>query len=144
MMSVIVGSFVVTEVRIRRSGYRASQQPPRPPSVEHDFHGEHVVSVRGGVRIGWMNATWPLASLTVDQECAVIRSSLIGRVHVRRDDVRLVQVVRAPLGSGIRFVTDAGSFDGVIFWTFSVARVASMLAGLGWPMNGVQADSGDR
>jgi hypothetical protein len=63
-----------------------------------------VLNVRGGINIGWVGATSPLASLQVDSESLTVKVLFIGSYVFRRNQiVRLTEHRSFPwLSSGIR------------------------------------------
>jgi hypothetical protein len=77
------------------------------------------------------NATWPLSRLTVDRSSARI-SGLCPRVAIAKADVTTVSAVKGLLGTGIRFGSSDGRYDGVLFWTFDPVQVLQGFARFGW------------
>jgi hypothetical protein len=124
---------IASERRFKNAGYDRRRQPPgRCP--EHSFAPTASVRLKGGARIGWWNATWPLATLVLDKEWAHLKS-MIGSVWISQVETIEVKVVRSPVGSGVLFSSRTGVYDGVIFWTFSPAAVREALANFGWPVS---------
>ncbi len=41
--------------------------------------GKEFLSITGGARVGWINATWPLAKLTVNKHTIELKATLIGK-----------------------------------------------------------------
>lgn len=115
---------------LRRAGFRKGQRPPSL-NVSHEFD-ETALSATGGARVGRWNATFPLATLTADQAYIRIEIALMPTVWIPRDAVLMTHRVRTAGGSGVRFDTHDGQFDGVIFWTFQARRLLRKLDQLGW------------
>jgi hypothetical protein len=86
----------------------------------------------GGARLGWFNATWPLAKLSATPERVSL--SCLGRYY------------EFPKGSLVRLRKHAGIFSTglriehrevsapqrIVFWTFDFRRVTDGLKGLGY------------
>lgn len=106
-------------------------------TVHHEFGAAWQFT--GGARVRWSNATFPFAKLTFDTELAriTVTSGLLGGPFwVRRDEVTEVVPMRGLLFSpGLMFATDDGSFDGLIFWTFSQRAAMEAFAAAGWPVD---------
>ncbi len=124
---------------LERQGYRPSRTPP---SLDPDHHFDETCSVtfRGGSRVGRGNATAPLVTLRFDDNWAHLSGGgrLFGGpapVWIDRSAVLGVGQVRLPLSPGIRFETDDGRYDGVIFWTKSPAAVLGALRDHDWPIS---------
>lgn len=118
---------------LRRSGYRAEVRPPAGDS-SHRFDPQRSWHGRGGVRVGRMNATYPLARIDIDASCASIRSPF-GTITIDRTDVTGVRVI-GMISPGIRFDSVDGRYDGLIFWTFATSEVLSQFHRFGWPVVG--------
>ncbi len=128
---VLVALFAVSEIRLRRHGYRALRRPPGACSA-HRFDPGRSLRLIGGARVSLMNATFPLVALTLDHEWA--RLGGLFNVWIPRAAVTSVHCMPAlPLGAGILFRTDSGEFDGVVFWTFSPRQALEAFAWYGWP-----------
>lgn len=121
----------MTELRLRRVGYRRVAPRLRHPS--HTF-GPSAWSKRCGLRCGWLNASSPLAKLTVDRDWIEVRLPLLVAARVHRSDVTDVCCARIFVMEGIRFVTRSGDFDGVIVFTRSADEILGALGRLGWPV----------
>jgi hypothetical protein len=122
------------ELRLRRYGYVTSRRAPRR-RVHRVFDPARSVTMRGGVRVGWLNTTRPRARLTIDREWACIELRYDpADIWIGRDQVTEVTVFWVPFGCGVFFATEGGEFDGVIFWAGNGDTVSRTLAGLGWPV----------
>lgn len=82
--------------------------------------------------MGWFNATFPLASVTLDDRWASIDG--FATVWIDREAVVRVRHIWTLMGGGVRFDTEDGRYDGVIFWSFSSASVLDAFARFGWPV----------
>lgn len=119
------------ERRLRRQGYDRKRKPPASKPA-HRFDPEVATSFRGGSRVGSWNVTVPLVSLRVDREYAHL--SGLAPVWIPRAQVDGVHRIKSALGSGLRFSSTSGDFDGVIFWTFRPEQVLGAFRRLGWPV----------
>lgn len=111
--------------RLTRHGYH----PIDPPGIksEHRFEPATSTSLTGGARVGRMNASVPLVTLVLDEQGAHL--SQVGARWIARDGVTYVSPVRRPFRWGLRFNTEEGDLDGLIFWTFNPHHARSTLAG---------------
>jgi len=118
---------------LRAQGYRAWQSA-RSVRPEHDFRSCGSERLTGGCRVGLFNATWPLARLELDDRWAHL--SALGLIHVwiDRAEVAEVRIIRALGSSGLRFETESGTLDGVIFWSFDSLRALRTFQRHGWPV----------
>ena len=123
--------FFGSERRFRASGYDRRRRPPGS-TPNHVFNPASSASLRGGARVGWSNASWPLVKLTVDQDW--LKLAWVPPVWMPREEVTAVEVIRGMMGPGVVFRSADGRFDGVIFWTFSTAAVLATLERFGWPI----------
>jgi hypothetical protein len=123
--------FVRSELRlVRRYGYRPRRLPPQAVPG-HRFDPHHSSSVRVGARVGWVNATIPLVTLTVDRSWARLSGPI--PVWIPRTQVTQIRAVPAFLSHAIQFRSTSGDLDGVVVWTHSGRRVLDLLASFGWP-----------
>lgn len=99
---------------LRRQGFNpnAEVKIARPG---HAFTGASIWKC--GARIGWINATWPIATVTFDRDWLRVEGVPTYDVWVDRTKVSAVQPVRYLGGKGIRFVSTDGRYDGLIVWT---------------------------
>ncbi|HWZ04933.1 MAG TPA: hypothetical protein VNX40_15055 [Mucilaginibacter sp.] len=75
----------------------------------------------GGARIGIANATWPLATLIVNQQTLQLRASIIGDLIFKPTDVISIEpyTLIPVLGQGIKINHTVPGYNAkVIFWTF--------------------------
>lgn len=73
----------------------------------------------GGARIGWINATWPFATLTAQQEQLVLNATLLGKYSFAPEQVvEIEQYMALPiLGWGIRIHHNIPTYPRkIIFW----------------------------
>lgn len=81
-------------------------------------------SARGGARIGWVNYTWPLASLSVDTSSLTIVTTFFGLFEMGRYSFRPDQVARIErfgwlpiIGEGIRVHHRVADYPKkIVFW----------------------------
>lgn len=75
----------------------------------------------GGARIGWANATWPLATLSVTNERLDLDVSLIGNFSFTPDQIISIEAYSSfPLiGQGIKINHTVSNYkEKIIFWSF--------------------------
>jgi hypothetical protein len=132
--------------RLGKQGHRPSLAPPAAVP-EHSFDEARSATFRGGSRVGRGNATSPLVRLRADERWIHISGALrmFGGprpVWIERRTVNRVGRISALLtGSGIRFETDDGRYDSVIFWASAPDRVLDALRERGWPVSDAKADT---
>jgi hypothetical protein len=76
-------------------------------------------TITGGARVGWTNATWPLAKLSVSPDKLTISIGLLGTYSFAPDEVSAVEkyVMIPVLGWGVRiYHCKADCPQRVIFW----------------------------
>jgi hypothetical protein len=133
---VAVAGLVAGQV-IQNAGFSVSSDvpPPRrgPDEEPHAFDPVASLHERGGAFADKRRAGWPRARLTVDERIARIEAPFV-TAEIDRDLVRSVRIVRSWPGAGVLFVADAGTYDGIAYWTFQPARLAAELERLGWPV----------
>ena len=119
--AVSVWTVLITAIRWRqrRAGLTVSTLRP---------DGSAVVVVRCGARVGWVSATWPLATLSFDESSAELRFPLLSPMVVRRDEV--IRVARRPRRAW-RFETASGRWDHI---SFGARGVGDALRQSGWPV----------
>ena len=49
--------------------------------------GKEKLSITGGGRVGWVNATWPLAKLTVQKNKIDLNATLIGKYSFTQEQI---------------------------------------------------------
>jgi hypothetical protein len=100
----------------------------------------------GGYRVGWMNATMPLARLSVDAGQLNLRGVLGTFSFSPEDVVRVERVMRFPiLASGVRIVHVREDIaERVIFWHIKPARVLASLNAPGFSPSASMADAPTR
>jgi hypothetical protein len=73
-------------------------------------------SVTGGARIGWVNATWPLARLSVADGALTVTALLLGTYTFAPDEVVALEALQS-FGYGIRIVHSRSDCPrNVVFW----------------------------
>lgn len=75
----------------------------------------------GGARIGWANATFPFATLTVNKDCLKLNTSMLGSLTFQPSDIISIEpyTLIPLLGQGIRINHKVNGYKKrVIFWTF--------------------------
>lgn len=77
-------------------------------------------------RIGWVNATWPFAALSVREEALTVNVGILGRYTFRRDQVVSIDsyVGMIPLlGGGIRIEHTVAEYPRrIVFWCLGPPR----------------------
>jgi hypothetical protein len=90
--------------------------------------------VRGGARVPWGNATWPLASLECTPDYLRLRFLVVSST-IDRNNVEVITAHRGFASSGIRiFVKEEGRGGNPIFWYRQSDRLLEQLEELGWPV----------
>ena len=77
-----------------------------------------MISV-GGARIGWVNATWPFAILTVQRDLLVLNATLIGKYSFRPEQVVAIErySIIPFLGWGIRIQHNDSTYPKkIVYW----------------------------
>ena len=78
---------------------------------------------RGGVRIGGFNATWPFATLEIDDDQIVVRTGR-RKIHFDRESIRALNRYQGIFSSGLQIQHYLSSVDRLfIFWTFTPDKV---------------------
>jgi hypothetical protein len=116
-----------TVISLRRQGFnpKIEVKITRPG---HQFSNPSVWKC--GARIGRMNATIPMVTVTFDSQWLRVEGVPTYDVWVDRSEVSAVQPVRYLWSKGIRFVSVDGRYDGLIIWTR--ARMTDALRSAGW------------
>ena len=81
----------------------------------------NTVNETGGARIGWMNASWPFASLKVTENHLILNATILGKLTFSPSDIRsIVPYNYLPLiGQGVKINHKVGAYKShVVFWTF--------------------------
>jgi hypothetical protein len=117
-------------ISLRGQGFRAAVTPSNLP-LAHRF-GDDASRIRCGARLGRMNATYPLALVTIDAVAVRVEGVPTFDTWVERSAVEGVVDVRFLWGRGVRFRARDGRYDGVIIWCGH--RVREALAQHGWPI----------
>jgi len=134
LVGVVALTYVFVSQRVLTSqGYRRGVSSPAI-HPGHDFSSDDSRELIGGARVGRFNASIPLVKLQVDDECAHLSGAT--DVWVDRPDVMAVRAIRGLTGltvKGIRFETEDGHLDGVIFWTLHPSKALDCFRELGWP-----------
>ena len=132
----MTGLFIIltflTTYPLRRQGYRPLRRSPRGPSYSYRPTGSR--SFRGGARVGMMNWTMPLVTLTFDDHHASLRGFMLIPVEIDHNFCTNVRRIGLVLRTGIRFDSTDGRYDGVIFWSGNPVAVLEALEALGWPV----------
>lgn len=90
------------------------------------------ISSTGGARIGWVNASWPFATLTATRDRLDLNASVIGRYSFSPEQVVTIEkYTTIPiLGWGIKIRHNVASYPKhIVFWCFGtpgslVAQIA--------------------
>ncbi len=80
-----------------------------------------TVNETGGARIGWVNATWPFASLKVTENQLILNATILGKLTFNPSDIISIEPYNyIPLiGQGIKINHNVSSYKNhVVFWTF--------------------------
>lgn len=134
LAAAALGGGVIDQVRLRRSGYRPWRTPPMAGGGGHRFLPGSSSTFRGGAASPPVKLSGPSVVLTVDAGWAHLRGTggMID-VWIPRDRVTEIRVVRLTTGTAVRFLSVAGDYDGVLFYSFNVAPLLSALRTHGWP-----------
>jgi len=95
-----------------------------------------VVTSMGGARIGWMNATWPFARLTVNAQTMSLAVLILGTYTFSPKDVASLKPYGSlpVLGRGIQVIHTNPTYPPkIIFWCFgSPERLIQRIVELGF------------
>jgi hypothetical protein len=116
------------DVTSRRQGFRPETSPSNVP-LRHRFD-DSASLLRCGARAGRINATWPLAKVTVDGEALRVEGIPTYDIWVERSVVEEVEPIRRFASRGVRFRSGDGRYDGLILWDGRKLRAS--LARNGW------------
>ena len=84
--------------------------------------GKEMLSITGGARVGWINATWPFAKLTVQKNKIDLNATLIGKYSFTQEQIISInKYTTIPiLGWGIQIVHNISEYPKkIIFSSFS-------------------------
>jgi len=79
------------------------------------------LTVTGGVRVGWANASWPLAKLSVSSTNLSIAAMMLGTYNFTPDEVVALEPYQSIpiIGRGIRILHSRSDYpEEIIFWCF--------------------------
>jgi hypothetical protein len=137
---------VLQMLRLRRQQRLHSRVGRDAPYQPHGFEPAQAVELWGGARIGYPNASAPLAKLTVDRDYAWLQAPSLRRlvwagwarpqheVWIAHQDVVAVQRHQGRVSTGVVFATPDGNLDDVIFWSTDVAAVLDTFSRFDWPV----------
>ena len=111
-------------------------KPFREPDTErprYAFDPEQSARFRGAQRQGWLRASWPFATLTVDANWVSVEGPL-GSVWIERTKVLTVRPIGGLLSAGMFFESADGAYDGLIFRSANSAPWLA-LSNFGWPVS---------
>jgi hypothetical protein len=80
-----------------------------------------MLSITGGARIGWRNATWPLAKLIVQPDRIDINIKFLGNYSFTKEQVISLKKysIIPVIGQGIKIAHTISEYPKkIIFWTF--------------------------
>ncbi len=80
-----------------------------------------MLSITGGARVGWINATWPLAKLIVQKNKIDLNAKLIGKYSFTQEQIISIKkhTTIPILGWGIQIVHNVSEYPKkIIFWSF--------------------------
>ncbi|MBB6498359.1 hypothetical protein [Pedobacter cryoconitis] len=78
------------------------------------------VKETGGARIGMANATWPFATLTVNNEKLQLNATILGNLIFKPGDIISIVPYSGLMSSGLKINHNVPGYnDNVVFWTFS-------------------------
>jgi hypothetical protein len=111
---------------------------PQPDVAKPSAHFKPVISQTGGARLGWFNASFPLATLSADRE--TLHLSCCGReYHFPRGTIRRLRRHRGLFSVGLRIEHTRDLLPefvvfwaAVFFWTSSFANLKQKLESLGY------------
>ena len=85
----------------------------------------------GGARIGFINATWPLARLSADRDAIALRC--LFKFIFPRDRITGLSRYRGFISTGLQIEHNVPRYPGfMLFWTFSFDALKAELESLGY------------
>jgi len=77
----------------------------------------------GGARIGWVNATWPFAILTVTKDKLILNATLIGKYSFSPSEIISLEKYRFFLSWGIKIYHNVSNYPkNIVFWYFGKSQ----------------------
>jgi len=136
--AVVVVLNVAVMLPTMRQGYRPFRRwaGARP---RYAFTTSEAATFRGAQRVGWINASWPSSTLTVDRAWASVAGP-IADIWVDRGAVTEVRLVRGLTTRAVFFESSDGAYDGVLFWCTD-SNVLQAFRDLVWPVRTEAATS---
>jgi hypothetical protein len=61
------------------------------------------IKLTGGARVGWINASWPFAALTVLSSKVTLNSTLLGKYEFRPEDVIGTRIIGSDQVNHLKF-----------------------------------------
>jgi hypothetical protein len=88
----------------------------------------------GGARIGFVNATWPLARLSADRDAIALRC--LFKFTFPRDRIARLARYRGFVSTGLQIEHTVPRYPGfMLFWTFSFDVLKAELEALGYTVS---------
>jgi len=97
---------------------------------------EGKISSTGGARVGWANATWPFATLTVTRDQLKLNATLLGKYTFSADQIVSIEEygTNSLLSSGVQIKHNVASYPSqIVFWCLgSPASLIAKIVGTGF------------
>lgn len=93
------------------------------------------ITVRGGAQIGWVNATWPFAVLTVSAQQLQLTGWLLGTYTFRPDEIVAIERYGSipVLATGVKVVHNNSKYPKkMIFWCLNPRGLIERIEGVGF------------